>query len=54
MYDGVCADGEVFGALLGLGGPPTFKTKKMPKEEFENLIGYLHASVRWVIVHDTT
>ncbi|RDB19942.1 hypothetical protein Hypma_012854 [Hypsizygus marmoreus] len=46
-YDGVCADAAVFGAFLGLDGPPTFKTKKMPKNEFEDLIGDLHVSIRY-------
>jgi hypothetical protein len=48
MYDGVCADPEVFGTLLKLGGAPTFKTKKMPKDEFEDLIGDLDVSIRYV------
>jgi len=48
MYDGVCSDPEVFGTLLELSGPPMFKTKKMPKGEFENLIGDLDVSIRCV------
>ncbi|CAA7258576.1 unnamed protein product [Cyclocybe aegerita] len=47
LYDGVCNDPEVFGAMLNLGGPPTFKAKKMPKEEFENLIGDLDVAIRY-------
>ncbi|KAF8076719.1 hypothetical protein FPV67DRAFT_1406546 [Lyophyllum atratum] len=46
-YDGVCADPAVFGAFLGLDGPPTFKTKKMPKDEFEDLMGDLEVSIRY-------
>jgi hypothetical protein len=38
----------VFGALLGLDGPPKFKSKKMPKDEFASLIGDLKVSVRYV------
>lgn len=45
-YDGICPDPEVFGALLGLGGPPKFKQKKMGREEFEGHIGSCEASVR--------
>lgn len=48
MYDGVCSDPEVFGTLLKLGGPPTFKTKKIPKDEFENLVGRLDTPIRYV------
>ncbi|KAF8969374.1 hypothetical protein BDZ97DRAFT_239287 [Flammula alnicola] len=47
MYDGVCNDPEVFGVLLGLEGPPTFKTTKMPREKFEELIGDLDVSIRY-------
>lgn len=46
-YDGICPDPEVFGALLGLGGPPKFKQKKMSREEFEGHIGSCEASVRY-------
>ncbi|KAI0916339.1 hypothetical protein AcV5_003305 [Taiwanofungus camphoratus] len=46
-YDGICPDPEVFGALMGLGGPPTFKMKKFSKEEFEGRIGQCTASVRY-------
>jgi hypothetical protein len=38
MYDGVCADPEIFGALLKLGRPQTFKTKNLPKDEFKDLM----------------
>ncbi|KAF5388430.1 hypothetical protein D9615_000671 [Tricholomella constricta] len=46
-YDGVCADPAVFGAFLGLDGPPTFKTKKIPRDEFVNLIGDLSVAIRY-------
>lgn len=45
-YDGLCADPEVFGHLLGLGGPPTFKMKKFPSAEFQDLVGDLSANAR--------
>ena len=48
-YDGVCADPEVFGALLSLGGPPTFKTKKMNKDEFQEHLGAIKSSARYVV-----
>ena len=48
VYDGVCSDANVFAALLGLDGPPTFKTKKMPNDEFVDMIGDLTVSVRCV------
>ncbi|KDR84064.1 hypothetical protein GALMADRAFT_236702 [Galerina marginata CBS 339.88] len=47
LYDGVCSDAEVFGKLLGLDGSPTFKTKKMPATEFEELIGDLDVAIRY-------
>ncbi|KAK0230439.1 hypothetical protein IW262DRAFT_1470980 [Armillaria fumosa] len=47
MYDGVCNDGEVFGAMLGLGGAPTFKMKKMTAEEFQNVVGDVEGSARY-------
>lgn len=48
VYDGVCADPAIFGAFLGLDGPPTFKTKKIPKGEFQDLVGDLCVSIRYV------
>jgi len=47
VYDGVCADDYVFGALMGLDGPPTWKQKKLPLEQFENLFGSVGGSVRY-------
>jgi hypothetical protein len=38
----------VFGALLGLDSAPKFKTKKFSKEDFQDHIGELEASVRYV------
>ncbi|CAE6469325.1 unnamed protein product [Rhizoctonia solani] len=46
-YDGICTDPRVFGKVLGLDGPPTFKAKKYTKEEFEELIGEVSKSVRY-------
>lgn len=48
VYDGVCADPEIFGVFLGLDGPPTFKTKKIPKDKFQDLVGDLCVSIRYV------
>ena len=45
-YDGICTEPEVFGALMNLGGPPTFKMKKFTLEEFEKCLGSITASVR--------
>jgi hypothetical protein len=33
---------------MGLDGPPTWKMKKLPKETFENLLGGISASARFV------
>jgi len=46
-YDGVCTDPLVFGTLLGLGGPPTFKMRKIPVDDFDDLLGGIKASVRY-------
>ncbi|KAI0065723.1 hypothetical protein BV25DRAFT_1798013, partial [Artomyces pyxidatus] len=46
-YDGICADPAVFGALMGLGGPPTFKMKKFKTDEFQSRIGRIKASARY-------
>lgn len=35
--------------MLGLGGPPKWKMHKMPVDDFENRIGHLGASARFVI-----
>lgn len=48
VYDGVCADHVVFGALMGLDGPPAWKMKKLPKDDFEDLFGAVVGSVRYV------
>ncbi|KAN0136684.1 hypothetical protein V8E53_005454 [Lactarius tabidus] len=47
LYDGLCTDPDVFGILMGLDGPPTWKMKKLPKETFENLLGGISASARY-------
>ncbi|KAF8267205.1 hypothetical protein EI94DRAFT_1731093 [Lactarius quietus] len=46
-YDGLCADPDVFGVLMGLDGPPTWKIKKLPKETFDDLLGGVSTSVRY-------
>ncbi|KAI0746678.1 hypothetical protein C8Q80DRAFT_1220000 [Daedaleopsis nitida] len=38
---------SVFGVLMNLGGPPTFKMKKFSVEEFENCIGPIEGHVRY-------
>ncbi|KAF9006685.1 hypothetical protein BDQ17DRAFT_1238739 [Cyathus striatus] len=47
VYDGVCSDPSIFGAALGLDGPPTFKLKKMTAEEFQNVFGSCTGSARY-------
>ncbi|GJE92305.1 hypothetical protein PsYK624_084590 [Phanerochaete sordida] len=47
VYDGVCADPEVFGYLFKLGGPPKWKMKKYTREEFEDLFGEVKGAVRY-------
>ncbi|KAG8711018.1 hypothetical protein FRC08_016429 [Ceratobasidium sp. 394] len=46
-FDGVCPDPRVFGAVLKLDGPPTFKAKKYTVAEFEKMVGYVSASARY-------
>ncbi|KAG8714702.1 hypothetical protein FRC09_017340 [Ceratobasidium sp. 395] len=46
-YDGVCPDPRVFGAMLGLDGPPKFATKKFTVDEFEDLFGYVRSKVQY-------
>ncbi|KAL5507769.1 hypothetical protein ACEPAH_5387 [Sanghuangporus vaninii] len=38
-YDGICTDPLVFGVMLNMDGPPSFKQKRMLGVEFEHLIG---------------
>ncbi|KAI0777612.1 hypothetical protein BD413DRAFT_640086, partial [Trametes elegans] len=45
-YDPICPDPEVFGALMGLGDPPTFKMKKFSTDEFQRLVGPIEGSVK--------
>ena len=45
-YDGICPDPAVFGAVMGLDGPPTFKMKKITIADFQNLVGRINASAR--------
>ena len=44
-YDGLCGDPEVFAVLLNLREPMKSKTRKMPKDEFEQCFGDLDVSV---------
>ncbi|KAA1477279.1 hypothetical protein DENSPDRAFT_808447 [Dentipellis sp. KUC8613] len=46
-YDGICPDPAVFGVLMRLDGPPTWKMKKFSKDDFEAAIGEVVASVRY-------
>ncbi|KIY65602.1 hypothetical protein CYLTODRAFT_379196 [Cylindrobasidium torrendii FP15055 ss-10] len=46
-YDGVCNDPEVFGAMLNLGGPPTWKAKKMTAAEFQEIMGDIEGHARF-------
>jgi len=54
LYDGVCPDPEVFGAMLNLDGPPKFKSSKMTADNFEELIGDLQVSIRYDTLHPTS
>ncbi|PIL27444.1 hypothetical protein GSI_10593 [Ganoderma sinense ZZ0214-1] len=54
VYDGICNDPEVFGCLMGLGGPPTFKMKKFSVDEFEKCLGALRGSVRFDTLYITS
>jgi hypothetical protein len=49
-YDGLCGDPEVFAVLLNLREPMKSKTRKMPKDEFEQCFGDLDVSVRYVTI----
>ncbi|EJF63932.1 hypothetical protein DICSQDRAFT_153733 [Dichomitus squalens LYAD-421 SS1] len=53
-YDGICNDPEVFGCLMGLGGPPTFKMKKFTVDEFERCLGSIRGSVRYDTLYITS
>ncbi|KAI0797039.1 hypothetical protein C8Q75DRAFT_888126 [Abortiporus biennis] len=46
VYDGVCADPNIFGAFMGLNGPPTWKQKFTP-DEFEDIFGEIAGKVRY-------
>jgi len=47
VYDGVCADADVFSIMMGLDGPPTWKMKKFTKDNFVDLLGRISASARY-------
>ena len=49
VYDGVCQDPKVFGTMMGLDSPATFKMKKFSTTDFENLIGDCTSSARFVL-----
>jgi len=53
-YDGICPDPEVFGVLMKLDGPPKFKMKKYTRDEFEDRIGDIQASVRYDYLNITS
>ncbi|QRV92071.1 hypothetical protein RhiJN_20089 [Ceratobasidium sp. AG-Ba] len=53
-FDGVCPDPRVFGALLKLDGPPKFKMRKYPKDEFEEMVGEIEKSVRYDTLYLTS
>ncbi|KAF8601425.1 hypothetical protein BDV93DRAFT_445902, partial [Ceratobasidium sp. AG-I] len=53
-FDGVCADPRVFGAMLGLDGPPTFKAKKFTATEFQELVGDIDKSIRYDTLRPTS
>ncbi|CAL1700159.1 unnamed protein product [Somion occarium] len=46
-YDGICPDPNVFGVLMGLDGPPTWKMKKFTVNEFDELMGEITSSARY-------
>ncbi|KAH8094924.1 hypothetical protein BXZ70DRAFT_344568 [Cristinia sonorae] len=54
LYDGVCADPAVFGAMFGLNEAPTWKQKKIPTEEFEKYFGDIVGSVRYDSLYITS
>ncbi|GBE83906.1 hypothetical protein SCP_0509650 [Sparassis crispa] len=54
VYDGICPDPAVFGCLMALGGPPTWKMKKFTKDEFESRIGTVTASKMYNVVGITS
>ncbi|KAG8783123.1 hypothetical protein FRC12_020077 [Ceratobasidium sp. 428] len=47
VFDGVCPDPRVFGAMLGLDGPPTFKARKYSVSDFCDIVGDIRASARY-------
>ncbi|KAG8720163.1 hypothetical protein FRC08_001053 [Ceratobasidium sp. 394] len=53
-FDGVCPDPRVFGALLKLDGPPKFKMRKYPKDEFQDMVGDIEKSVRYDTLYLTS
>ncbi|KAI0089183.1 hypothetical protein BDY19DRAFT_993402 [Irpex rosettiformis] len=52
-YDGACIDPEVFGIIMGLSGPPTWKMKRLTIEEFEEHFGECVGKVRYDYLYIT-
>ena len=48
MYDGVFPDADVFGKVMVLSGPPTWRMKKFTAAEFQDIIGDIEAHARYV------
>ncbi len=46
----MCVDPELFGVVMKLDGPPTWKMKKFTVEEMQSIFGTLEGKVRYVIV----
>lgn len=55
VYDGICPEPDVFGAMFGIEGPPTWprKMKRFSAEEFQEFVGTIRASAQWV-PHNTS
>ncbi|KAF8590986.1 hypothetical protein K439DRAFT_1644501 [Ramaria rubella] len=55
VYDGVCPEPDAFAVVLGLETRPTWKVKKIPKDDFETLLGdTIEASVRYDMLFITS
>ncbi|TFL04307.1 hypothetical protein BDV98DRAFT_636489 [Pterulicium gracile] len=58
VYDGICPEPDVFGAMFGIEGPPTWprKMKRFSAEEFQEFVGTIRASAQWhdLYLHDDT
>ena len=47
-YDGLCADADLFGVVMKLDGPPTWRMRKFTKEYFLGVFGSISSSARFV------